>query len=98
MYGGHRICRHANHQGAQRQDSGRQSTGGQGFGQLLGQVVRGASHRDQSWVIAMSASHIARFSSIYLQGTPTDYLSQKQLNRILFFKNLYCRCVAEKCQ
>ena len=51
LHGGHRVRRHAHHQGAQRQDSGRQSTGGQGFGQLLGQVVCGASHQHQAWVI-----------------------------------------------
>lgn len=86
MHGGHRVRRHAHHQGSKRQDSDCQSSRDQGFGQFLGQVVCGASHRDQSWVIDISALHIARFFSIYLQGTPTDYLSQKQLNRILFLK------------
>ena len=75
-----RVRRHAHNQGAWCQ-----------MLSIIIQVVRGASHRDQSRVIDMSALHIARFFSIYLQGTPTDYLSQKQLNRILFFKNLYCQ-------
>ena len=51
LHGGHRVRRHAHHQGAQRQDSDCQSSRDQGFGQLLGQVVRGASHQHQAGVI-----------------------------------------------